>query len=439
MFPASLARRFAALPLSTRILLIVAMLTGLGERIGWGLARRTPYALGEAANVAIAIAQGRGFSDAFMVGQGPTAHLLPIAPAIAGAVYALFGVRTTAAELVLLGWSMAVSFAAYGFFAGAASRLGFRRSAVIGGFIFLMIAPIYTTNEAFEWRVWEGGLGLGLGSALLWLLLRADSGERVRGFAFWRAALPALAFFVNPPVGLAAFAAWALFSWRHRRTDGLVRPMAAALLALALLVGPWTLRNQLVMGHPITLRDDLGMELAMANFPGAVNPADPDTMLLDRLKAIQPYIHPIPYAALQGAGGEVAYSKLLGRETINWIRAHPGDFATISLRHLREMILPPYWFFQTSHGHYIPIFRGIASKIVNILGLIGLAMGLWRRDWRYLYIAPYVLLPILLYIPFQPVIRYAWLVYPPLAYLAADALSRVPWRRRFSASAMSPE
>ena len=432
MIARSMLRQFRALPLSIRILLILAVVIGLAERIGWALMRRTPFATGEAAYVAIAIARGRGFADAFVAGQGPTAHLLPISPAIAGAVYALLGVQTRPAEMVLLAWSLAVSFAAYGFFAAAATRIGMARAAVIGGLVFLLVMPIYTTNEAFEFRVWEGGLGLALGSATLWLLLRAEDGRRPRRFRLWQAVLPALAFFVNPPMGLAAFAAWALFAWRHRRVDGLVKPALCALLALAALIGPWTLRNQLVMGHPIALRDDLGMELAVANFPEAVHPDDPDAMLLHRLQAIQPYIHPIAYDALLRAGGEVAYSRQLGRETTAWIRANPRDFATIMLRHLREMIVPPKWIFMTSHGVKLPIFRSIAADTVNLLGLIALALGLARREIRYLYIAPFVLGPILCYLPFQPVIRYVWLIYPPLAFLAADLLTGRPWRRRTS-------
>ena len=436
MFVTSIMRRFNGLPLRLRVILLAALAIGLAERIGWGLIRRTPFATGEAPNVAIAIAEGRGFADAFVAGQGPTAHLLPIAPAIAGAVYALLGVRTLPAEMVLMAWSLTVTFAAYAFFAGAAARIGMARAAVVGGLVFLAIAPIYTTNEAFEFRVWEGGLGLALASALLWLLLRAEAGRQMRWFGLWRAALPALAFFVNPPVGLAAFTSWALFAWRHRRRDGLLRPAIATLLVLMALIGPWTLRNQIVMGHPIALRDDLGMELAIANFPGAVRPANPDAMLYGRLVAIQPYIHPIAYAALLRAGGEVGYSQQLGRETMTWIRAHPGDFVTITARHLREMVLPPTWIYMTSHGKNLPIFRAVLAEIVNILGLIGLAWGVLRRDVRYLYIAPYVVVPILCYLPFQPVIRYTWLIYPALAFLAADAVSRVLWRGRISASAM---
>lgn len=140
-----------------RLLLLTALLIGLAVRVGWALLRRTPWATGEAPNVAMSLAQGHGFSDAFMAGQGPTAHLLPVAPAIAGAVYALFGIRTVAAETVLCAWSIGVTFGSYALLYAIFKRLGTPRWARLGALVFLLVAPIYTTNEAFEWRVWEEG------------------------------------------------------------------------------------------------------------------------------------------------------------------------------------------------------------------------------------------------------------------------------------------
>jgi hypothetical protein len=412
-----------------RVILLVALLVGIAVRVGWAILRRTPWATGEAPNVAMALAQGHGFSDAFMAGQGPTAHLLPIAPALAGAVYWLFGIRTVAAEAVLCAWSIGVSFASYVLLYAIFKRLGTPRWARIGALAFLLVAPIYTTNEAFEWRVWEGGLGLLLGNLTLYTLLRADTDQPPRGFALWQALLPALTFFVNPVIGLAAYAAWALYLWRNRRTvPAIARATAATLLALALLIGPWTARNWLVMGHPIALRDDLGMELAVANYPEAVDGDDRNKVFYDRLTAIQPYIHPIAQRAMIEAGGEVAYSQKLGRDTKAWIAANPSDFLLLCRRHLGQMTLPGTWMFMTSHGVWLPVVRSWLARTVNILGFLGLAFALARRSPRYLYVLPFVMGPTLLYIPFQPVIRYCWLIYPAMACLAGDFVARVALR-----------
>jgi hypothetical protein len=178
------------------------------------------------------------------------------------------------------------------------------------------------------------------------------------------------------------------------------------------------------MGHPIPLRDDLGMELAVANFPQAVHGDDRNTVFYDRLQAIQPYIHPVAQQAMLAAGGEVAYSKLLGREAKAWITANPADFWLLCRRHLGQMTFPGTWMFMTSHGRYLPVFRSWVARAVALLGFLGLALALARRDWRFLYVLPFVVIPILVYVPFQPVIRYCWLVYPIEAMLAADLIAR---------------
>lgn len=432
-------RRFADWPRAARILLALALVIGLAERVGWAIARRTPFATGEAPNVAMALAKGRGFADAFWAGQGPTAHLLPVAPAIAGAVYRLFGIQTPLAEALLCLWSIGLTFGSYALVYRVTRRLGTPRWAALGALVFLLVTPIYTTNEAFEWRVWEGGLGLLLGNLTLYLLIRAETGAPPRRFGLWLALLPALAFFVNPPIGLCAYAGWALHLWRHHRTPaGIARATLATLLALALLIGPWTLRNWHAMGQPIPLRDDLGMELAVANFPEAVTGEDRNRTFFDHLTLVQPYIHPIAQRALIEAGGEIAYSKQLGAQAKVWISSHPRDFLTLCRRHLGQIALPGTWMFMTSHGVHLPVLRSILARAVALLGFLGLILALTRRDGRFLYVLPFVVVPILLYVPFQPVIRYCWLVYPIEAMLAADAIARLSRPRPHSRPGPAP-
>lgn len=412
--------RLAQWPLAARILLSSAIVIGLGERIGWALARRTMWATGEATNVAVALAQGRGFSDAFWIGQGPTAHLLPVAPAIAGMVYRLFGPVTPLSEAILCLWAIGLTFGNYAFVCAIARRLGTPRWAALGALCVPLVAPIYTTNEAFEWRVWEGGLGLLCANVMLYVLVRAETGAPPSRLDLWLAVLPAVTFFINPPLGLCAYAGWAIHHVRYRRDlRALARSATAAALALAMIVGPWTLRNAQAMHAFIPLRDNLGMELAVANHPAAVTGADRDKTFLARLTAIQPYIHPRAQRALIAAGGEVAYARLLGTQAKAWIKAHPRDFLTLCRRHLGQMVFPGTWMFQTSHGVRLPVIRSLLARAVAALGLLGLIVGLVRRDRRFLFVLPFVAIPILVYVPFQPVIRYCWLVYPIEAMLAA--------------------
>jgi hypothetical protein len=426
---AGMSKRVASrepLPAAARWFLGICLLIGLGERIGWAAIRRTPWATGEASNVAIALAQGRGFSDAFFLGQGPTAHLLPVAPAIAGAVYWLLGVQTPAAEALLCAWSISVSLGSYLFAYLTFGWLGTPRWARVAMIGFLLVAPIYTTNEVFEFRIWDGGLGLLCASAFLYVAVRADAGDPPRGFPFWCAVLPAFSFFVNPMIGVCAYVAWALYVLRHKRS---MRAAAAAVgattLALALMVGPWALRNSAAMGQPILLRDNFGMELAVANYPEALTGEDRNQTFYDHLEQIQPYIHPKAQRALLAAGGEVAYARQLGEQAKAWIRGHPRDFATLCWRHFGQMVLPGTWMFMTSHGVHLPGIRSALVRLVHVLGLLGLFLALAQREWRFGYVLPFAVVPLILYAPFQPIIRYTWLVYPVLAFCMASLMARL--------------
>ncbi|MEH3105898.1 MAG: hypothetical protein PGN09_01020 [Sphingomonas fennica] len=402
----------------------IALIAGIVVKLGWALTRARYFGTGEASYIALALAEGRGFADGFVAGQGPTAHLLPVSPAIAGAVYWLLGPRSMAAEVVLFLWAIGLAAFCYVIFARVALRLGVPRGWALAALLFLWGVPIYTSAEVFDFRVWEGALALALGSALLFLVVRADAGERPRGFLFWLSVLPAATFFVNGPVGLAAVAAWGLFLWRNRRAVPVFRVMVATAAALVLIVAPWTARNWIVMGHPILLRDNLGMELAVANHPGAVDPADPAEAFRERLVAIQPYLHPGAYARLQAAGGEVAYSKQLGAEAKAWMAANPRAVARLWTTHVREMLFTRSWMFKTRKSVALPLVRSAIMTFVGLAALLGLALAAVRRDGRYFYMAAFAIVPVLVYVPFQPIPRYTWLIYPALTCMATDALAR---------------
>lgn len=410
-----------------RSIIVVAALIGLVERIGWALVRPNGSATGEAHNVAVAIAQGRGFADAFAVGQGPTAHLLPLPPLFAGGVYRLLGVGSGPAEAVLLAWSIGLTFATYALFGMVARRIGVSRAACIAGFAFLCVMPLFTSVEAFDFRAWEGGMTMTAAGLFLLLLLRGGSDKPEGPWRRWAlGALPAVLLFLQPIVGLAACCAWILAVWQGRPRG---RPaLASFALVLTILFGSWTARNVAVMGEPIWLRDNLGLELAVANHPAAVAPEDPRAVFQARLAEVHPMVGAGAYRALIAAGGEPAYARKVGRQTIAWMRENPRSVARLWLGHLRQIVLPAPWQFQTARGRALPVVRATAFDVVALAGLIGLAL-LLRRNWRRaILIAPFVILPILAYVPFQPILRYIWLVYAPLAYLAAHA-AFAAWRR----------
>ncbi len=377
----------------------------------------------EATRVALAIAQRGEIGDAYRIGQGPTAHLPPLNPLVAGGVMWLFGPGSAAANLALLGWSLAQCFAGYLLVRLLFLRLGADPLAVRWGTAFLFLVPPFVQQEVIDFRYWEGGSAMALTALNLLMLLRLDR-ERTAGLRFMAAIalVWALTLFVSPPAGLALGACWAVVACRRLPFAQAARLAALTAVALALLVGPWTIRNATVLGDPIVLRSNAGLELALANHPAALSGERPEQVFYDRLNAI----HPAANAAAMrrvAESGEAAYARALGEQTWRWLRANPAAFVTLWTRHVGEYLFPRPWQMYFTGWPEWREARAFTISLVQLLGLIGLAAALAGRRHGYWTIAAYVALTVLPYGLFQPTVRYIFPLYALLALLAAEAVA----------------
>jgi hypothetical protein len=404
------------------------ILAGLGLRLLWLVLVRgllSPFDLGEASGAATAFAQTGTIADAFGAGTGPTAHLMPASVVIAGAVQHVFG-DSAWTSLVLSLWTLAqfalIWLLARALFAGA----GWRPAALIGGLALACLLPGHIVQEAADFRVWEGGLATLLALASLWLIVTLDQRAEIATQPLLiGAALSAVTFFVSPTTGLAVDACWAWLALRRLPFPRALAFAATAAAALALVLAPWVLRNAQAMGSPVLLRDNLGLEMAMANYPGALDPADPRAESKARMKAIHPYQNTAVQARLRAAGGEVAYAQALGRETRSWITAHPLDFARLALRHYRQFYFPDRWQGALTNWGAFPNLRIEMIRLVSAFGLLGLAIGLIRRRRFYGLFALYLALAGLPYALVLPIPRYAYAIWPLLAFLAAQLFAEI--------------
>lgn len=402
------------------------LIVGVGalERLLWNWARTNRGATGEAKRVAIAIGSGHGFADAYRVGQGATAHLLPVSPGIAGLVYRLLGPGSMLAETLLAAWSIALAMMTYLLLFRAFGRLGTPRWARLAGLAYACIAPAYIGQEAVDFRVWEGGLAACL-AALFLELLAADLTGRQLGSrrVVAAAATCAVLFFVNPLLGGAAIVCAALYGLRELSPRQTALGAAAAAGVLALLIVPWALRNQRVMHHPILLRSNAGLELALANYPTAVHSTDRKRQFLNRLYDIHPSFNEEAYRAVKSEG-EVAYSQQLGARAKRWMEEHPAAAAHLMMLHVEQTLVPQVWEFSIFALRMPPALRAIAVDLASICGLLGLALGVvsGRRGWGYL--ATMIGAWVLVSSPFQPVTRYTYLAYPFLVFCGADLAAR---------------
>jgi len=381
------------------------------------------YGGGEATRIALAIARTGTFADAYYEGYGPTAHLLPLLPGIAGFIFWLFGPLSVPANLALLGWSLLQTFASYLLLRRLFLRLEMDATAVRWGLALLCLVPIFQPQETIDFRYWEGAAAVTLAALNLNLLLALNVRARIEKRALLlAAALAALTFFVSPAAGLGIYACWGLFALHRLGLARAVQFGGLCAAALALLVVPWAMRNAAMLGEPVPLRSNFGLEIAIANHPAAVPGDRPAETFVERMLAIHPYHSRPARAELAREGGEIAYARNLAAETKRWITAHPLDFARLTARHLRQFFFPSPWQFYFTGWEEWRHAPSILLSLVSLFGLLGLGAATFRRRRGYGWLAAYIIGAALPYAIVQPLPRYSYLVYGMLAFLAVEAL-----------------
>jgi hypothetical protein len=387
----------ALTPRSREPLIVITLLVcGALGRLVLPSGTTTPFRF-ESYYVAASLVTTGRFADPFGYPSGPTAHVGMLTPLPSAFAYWLFGVGSPRAEYLLTIWAVFLVCLSIWLCWRLAVALGAPRGARIAGVAIAAFAPLYIAIELRE-RNWEF---LPATVILLWILLRltqADAGVFSRGWLVLTGALAGFLFILSPPAGLAAIVALGFFHLlRAPLRKWWIAPVSTLVVA-GLLAGPWAVRNMRELGAPIFLRDNFGLELAIANFPGAVNPADPRLAYWTRMTTIQT-MH-LSEAQLRSAGGEVAYYHALGQTAREWIDAHPWDFVMLCGRRFVEFFLPPRWIWSP-YSATPERWSGLRQFIVWLAALGGLAtlvaMAPFRRPYAYIlaaimaYSLPYVL------------------------------------------------
>lgn len=277
-------------------------------------------------------AAGRGHLDNQ---GGPTAYWPPGWPMILSVAFRLFGASVTTVGLLNLalaalgGWLL-YSLAKRIFGGEATGRLALLLYAIYPnavGYVPLALTEVaYTTlllaicwllvSERVWWRFILAGLLLGLASlvkaqslAVVPLILAIDL-LRERGF--WRR-LPRVAV------------------------------EAVALVALAaLVVAPWSMRNQRELGRFVAISTNGGATLLTGNNPtatGDFNPDDPTFKALEARKDL----------------GEIERDRLMKEAGVAWVKANPAQFAMLMPKKLLRLWGPDgeaEWGYQAGYANY---------------------------------------------------------------------------------------
>jgi hypothetical protein len=254
---------------ATSLALIVIAALAVRVAFAWDQARKVPTGvLGivpfqqETGNIALALAEGKGFSNVFRTETGPTAWLAPVYPLLVAAMFRLFGIFTGPAFFACVALNILFSSATCVPIFVTGKRIGGLQ--VGAGAAWLWAVFPSGVMMPFEW-IWDTSLSALLAAMILWATLELQESQRVQDWGVY-GALWGLALMTNPALGiLLPF----LLGWAAIRACGEKRArwkraaLAASVAILCCL--PWTIRNYIVFHRFIPVRSNLPFELWLGN------------------------------------------------------------------------------------------------------------------------------------------------------------------------------
>ncbi len=341
----------------------------------------------ETLNIAKSLAFHHAFANPFLLPTGPTAHVPPGFPWVMAAVFGVFGDGLAGGIVRCV--MISVEFSAlFALLPTAASMMDFAREAgVLAGFT----AAVYP----FFWRI-EVTLGRDDALSAIFLLLltaftyrfAAAKTLRLKEAILYGVAWAVLLHVQSSAVTLLAadLAIILVAQTISRRRGGLFA--ATTLATVIVLIAPWTIRNRLVMGQWMFMRDNLGFELASSNRDEAKASLQEEFFANTFCDT-----HPICNAAVDrviAREGEIRFNHEKLQLGLHWIRTHPARFARLTL--LRIM------YFWTDLPFYKLNFAG--RTLLSLLGFAGIVL-MWRRR---LFAQAAIL-------------SAAWIIYPAIYYL----------------------
>jgi 4-amino-4-deoxy-L-arabinose transferase-like glycosyltransferase len=375
----------------------------------------------EMGRVGRSIALGHGFSSPYEGNTGPSAWEPPLYPYLIGGVFKIFGVYTYASAWVLL--SINSLFAAL-----TTLPVYWIAHRSFGPRVALWSARTWALNPyVWYWSIhwiWDTTF-TPLVLALVFLVaLEMEQWPGWRGWALF-GALWGVGALANPTM-LSFLPFCGLWVWWRRYRRGL-RSLAGVVLSslvFFLVLSPWLVRNYEAFGRLVFIRDDFGLQLRLGN-----------NKLADGISivALQPNLNKLELEKFQRLG-EIAYEADCRRLAVDWIRAHPGRFAVISLKRFfyywnglprpTDSMVP--WDFRSS------LF--LASSVMAVWGLIRALRQ--KRPAAWLFAALVATYPTIYYFVF-PHARYRHPIEPELFILVVFLASEVRSRTRVAEESMA--
>ncbi len=278
---------------------------------------------GEMGRVALSLLDTGDFANPYMIPTGPTAHPTPLWPALQALIYAAFGITPAAgyvrALIAITSWSLL-----YALLPWFARSLGLSvRAGILAG-----IAGALIPQASYELI----GVGFSAAGALALGLIVAGfqrrwTGERTSAVSSLLLGVGCgAAFHVLPPLLLVVSGNLVFeLGWKYGRRAWTLPAYVAAGAVLACI--PWTWRNYVALHGFCFIRSNFGLELRIANQPGAA--ADIDVTLA-RAGTLRHPSENLEEARRVRDWGELEYMRRARTEAVAWIGSHPAEFLRLT-------------------------------------------------------------------------------------------------------------
>jgi Dolichyl-phosphate-mannose-protein mannosyltransferase len=339
------------------------------------------WGINEAGTIGGALVRGKGFISPFHDASGPSAWFAPVYPTIMASIFLVFGFETTASAWVAA--LLNVLFASLTVL--VIRQLGHENFGEEAGDIAAWVWAVSPPLLIMPWLLWETCISGLLMSFALLRLLRLNERSRLRGWMFC-GCIWGFAGLLNPAL-LAPFPALGLrAAWR-----GCGRGVSSMLLTGALVIVPWTVRNELALRQFALVRSNLWPELFFANAGFA--------------------FHPHGGSMLYQQEGEAAFSVDMRNRFTDYLDRHWQEFLRRTGRRIVE-----FWIEPTNFGP--------CAALLSLAGFAGLLRArLVNREWAS-FASVLAFYPILYYFTFT-FSRFRYPMEPVIYVLAGYAISEL--------------
>ena len=367
--------------------------------------RRDHFQFGwEMGRLARSLAQGHGFSSPTDLDSGPSAWTAPFYPFVLASVFRILGIYSSASAWAILAFNSVFASLTCGTLYRVAGRIfgntvAYRGAWTWAVFPYLIYWPVRV--------VWEVSFTTFLLTLILWrAIMLAD--QRMPRASDWLifGLLWGLMALTNTAVLILFPCALAWIFYQLPAGSGRFRAQLLAVVAMLVLVTPWTIRNYKCFGRLIFIRDNLPLELYEANneasgggWTRSEHPGN-DRKSMARFQQL----------------GEIGFMDEKRREFDGFIRGHPGKFAWFSLKRVGYFwAAPPQ---ETLAGKFqLRIARHTGFLLAAIFAWAGLAlMFALKNPYRWLMAPCLVVYPLPYYLV-NPFPRYKHPIEPIMLIL----------------------